>query len=478
VPTPVDDVGPHVDALVEFMRLYSAKGPDLDKPTDEWRAVRDKLKFFTSAAAADFVSSANDTFVSAVFGFARALARGYAFVARPDGRRNTARFIGYQSNLTVDPGTIQLDATADIDGITPLCPDQRRPCPVQKADYSNLHIVNIPSMLTKKQRLPTFLAKGRPNKHAYAEWMADVIKANMEPGQRGLVVCKKSLIDDQVIPNWPDRDKRFENKESYTIRYGWELEGRHLSVTNWGAGIESNAWKDADVVFLFDEFFVPKRSIIATAQGLLGLNAMQGPLKELKGYNSRYPVVDQLWEGHLLRWQRQMCLRGKGRDFDARGVCGKQKLVTSADPKRLLANLDKLFPGAKVECLDRGKRSGTQAQALLALLGRPGLPSTLSTKWISEQLGTPWRQITQHLSDDIWRAIENLGWRYVSRKGRAGSIFERKIVQPALPVAVPLTVPRNRTAEDLVRSAAIKATILPKAIPTPALEPAPSIWDF
>jgi len=32
----------------------------------------------------------------------------------------TARYIGYQNNLVVDPGTLLLDATADIDGIVQL----------------------------------------------------------------------------------------------------------------------------------------------------------------------------------------------------------------------------------------------------------------------------------------------------------------------------------------------------------------------
>jgi hypothetical protein len=43
---------------------------------------------------------------------------GYAFIARPNGGERTARYIGYQHNLVVDPGTLLLDATAtaDIDG--------------------------------------------------------------------------------------------------------------------------------------------------------------------------------------------------------------------------------------------------------------------------------------------------------------------------------------------------------------------------
>ena len=75
-------------------------------------------------------------------------------------------------------------------------------------------------------------------------------------------------------------------------------------------------------------------------------------------------------------------------------------------------------------------RTGTKqsyAHALLDILSRPGLPNVLSTKWISEQMHTPWRNVSKHvlILDDVQRAVANLGWRYVSRKGRLGSTFER-----------------------------------------------------
>jgi hypothetical protein len=40
---------------------------------------------------------------------------------------------------------------------------------------------------------------------------------------------------------------------------------------------------------------------------------------------------------------------------------------------------------------------------------------------------TPWRNVSKHVMilDDVRRATANLGWRYVSRKGRLGSTFER-----------------------------------------------------
>jgi hypothetical protein len=268
-----------------------------------------------------------------------------------------------------------------------------------------------------------------------------------------LVICKLALIEQEAVPNWPEGDERFDNKDAYTAQYRWEIEGRKLCVAHWGTGIGANTWKDAEVVFLFDEFWIPLRVAIATAQGLLGHNATQRPLRALKGYNSRHAAIDLLWEGHLLRWLKQMALRGRARQFDERGVCGPQKLVTSADRTRLLANFARLFPGAKLEIVEGKTEQETQAQALLSLLSRPGLPTFLTTKCICQQMGTPWRQMTQHLSADVKRAIENLGWRYVSRKGRLGSTFER-----VLPMSVTATSPSSPTATLLPPMPAVCTT--------------------
>jgi hypothetical protein len=396
-----------------------------------------------------------------VFAFARALARGYAFITRPTGGQHTAHFIGYENNLAIDPGTIQLDATADIDGITQLCP-WRIAQPVPAARYDNLQVVSVPSLLPKNQRIRNYLRLPK-NRRAYADWMADVIKVHMEPGQRGLVICKLGLIEQEAVPS------------------EWDLDGRKLSVAHWGTGIGSNAWQDAEVVFLFDEFFIPRGVSIATAQGLLGANAMQGPLKALKGYNSRHDAVDLLWEGHLLRWLKQMALRGRGRQFDEHGVCGVQKLVTSADRTRLLSKWDRLFPGAKLTMVNPPEADGhsTLAQTLLATLSRHGsngggsATAVITTQHLSKQLGKPWREIAHHLKDDVWRSIENLGWRYVPvagrpRKGQLGSRFERAVVQPPMP---PVRTPAQ-PAETMAHVAALqRRPELARAVPS-------SPWDF
>jgi hypothetical protein len=98
-----------------------------------------------------------------------------------------------------------------------------------------------------------------------------------------------------------------------------------------------------------------------------------------------------------------MTLRGGARQFDENGVCNPQKLVTSADRTRLLANFDRLFPGATIEVMPlvgavggsgaitaNGRstaRGRPYAAELIDIFGRPGLPNVISTSWISEENG-------------------------------------------------------------------------------------------
>src|SRR5258708_14674391 len=195
--------------------------------------------------------------------------------------------------------------------------------------------------------------KAAKNRRAYVAWMEDTIRANMETGQKGLVVCKKTLFENEDVP------------ENATEVANWDIDGRQLYTTHWGTGIGSNTWRDAEVVFLFDEFFVPRRVMIASAQGLQNHRATEGDLSKMKTLNSKAPAVDLLEQGHLLRWQKQMPLRGHGRCFDEHGNCGEQKLVYVGDRKRLLAHANTLYPGAKIVSQPGNSRPKTKADALL-----------------------------------------------------------------------------------------------------------------
>ena len=305
-----------------------------------------------------------------------------------------------------------LDATSDIDGVSLLCP-WREHQEVPKARYDNPEIVHVPAPATiRKKRLSQHL-KSHKNRKEYVHWMVSAIMEHVESGQRALVVCKKTLFDNENVPTWPVSDPRHSDHELYTKNWGWDVDGRKLCAIHWGTGIGENTWNEADVVLLFDEFWLPRRTVIATTQGLRHHKATEGDLGNMGAMNSKAPAADIIEEGHRLRWTKQMALRGRGRSYDAQGVCGPQKLVCSGDFKKLLAHSEALFPGAQIQIVcpeDGGKQ--TQADAFLAILSRPKLPPKLTTQWIGQQMKKPWRDVSKHVlkQEAVLKAIENLGW--------------------------------------------------------------------
>jgi hypothetical protein len=432
-------VGPHMDTLVRFMHPRTFGGASIEKPTDDpeaWRAAED-LQWFASSEASYFVRDHRGLMpdcLEAVFGFAKALARGYGFLARDGQGTQNTHFIGYESNLITTQGTLLLDATADIDGVSQLCP-WREHSELPQASYGNLKVLHVPQFT--KAKLHRFF-KLPSNRRAYTAWMVETIKEHMAPGQKGLVVCKQRLIDEENVPRWIEEDQHSDSDES---TYYWEIEGRRLCAVNWGRGIGSNAWKEADVVFLFDEYYLPRRIVIARAQGYRKHKAIEGALGSMHTLNAKAAAVDILLEGHLLRFTKQMALRGRGRRYDEHGACEPQKVVASGDLKRLVANFNRLFPGAEIESVRPRKASlkkEKQAEGFLAVMSRPGLPQTISTSWLGQQMHTPWREVSKHVlpQEDVQQALANLGWLYAPKSGRGGGSFVRSTGETRLSDAV------------------------------------------
>ena len=426
------DVSGPMDRLLLFMM------PDTIRPTSnninrasDWfgqEFVENELHWFTSKEAEQIVKryAAEIPGLDQLFGFAKALTVGCAFSVFSN---QVTRFVGWQSKLMVYPGTVLLDATADIDGVTHICP-WRKHTKVPQANYGNLEIIHVPQHTKRRQ---SEYLKTASNQRAYVNWLVDLIKEHMAPGERGLVVCKKTLIDAERLPNWPEGDPRFRDPDSYTKRYEWEIEGRQLCVTHWGTGIGSNDWKDADVVFLLDEFHIPRRVSAAQAQGLNSHKADQGALATMKTINSKSYAVDLLAEGHRLRWTKQLALRGRGRSYDEHGNCGKQRLVISSDLQGFTANAERLFPGTTVTVVGDYADGSKQADQVLKALSNPELPHKLTTTELSVLIGKPWRSMsTNVLTPEFERSLGAIGWRYVTHKGRGGSYFKRTTPRHAL----------------------------------------------
>src|SRR6266536_1299825 len=108
--------------------------------------------------------------------------------------------------------------------------------------------------------------------------------------------------------------------------------------------------------------------------------------------------VDGVWEGHLLRWNKQMALRGRGRVFDEHGICGKQKLVFTGDYERLLLYKDRMFPGSKLTpfreetALSSWK---TRRRQLVEILSSPKLTNVVTTNEIADLMQVKaWRDVS------------------------------------------------------------------------------------
>jgi hypothetical protein len=209
-----------------------------------------------------------------------------------------------------------------------------------------------------------------------------------------------------------------------TKPFAWNMDGREMAVTWYGGyGIGANDWKEADVVLLFDDFHLPKRAQIATLQGLKGHTANEGFFGDSTGVSQK--ELEQLSDGHVLRWLKQMAMRGRGRVLDGQGVGAPQKLVLTGDLVRLVKHRSALFPGAKLSLEPNTPK--TLLQRLIYVLADVGEGTEVSTKIIAERLGRPWRDISGNLSKTKdWKVVvEGIGWTYHGGSGSKPGCFRR-----------------------------------------------------
>jgi hypothetical protein len=330
------------------------------------------------------------------------------------------------------PGMVLLDATADIDGISAIC-RWRKHAELPQERYDNLHIVHVPSVATGNLR--QWLSQ-RDNIYSYVAHIQNLVRHHVPPGGRALVVCTKALAVAEDILGWSENVKQFLNRtapedlqgalsnDEFTEERAWSLDGRLVAVTWFGGyGIGANLWRKADVVIVCDDYYLPQRVVKATLQGLRGHKATQGLLAEAD--NRWSDELNHLHDGHILRWMKQMALRGKGRDMDKHGVCGHQKLVITGDLLRVLGHRPKVFPGAKIT--PTPNTSGQWLEKLAVLLLSPDLPQEVSTKTIGQKLGGDWGNISSNLKrhSRFLQVIESTGWIYCPGKGRKLGCFRR-----------------------------------------------------
>jgi hypothetical protein len=430
--------------LDQFVRQRKHGERNLETPLhdDQWHIAFD-LQWFGTEEASLYArthmaslqhkrrGNASPKDIEMVFGFARCMVAVQAFIKRSNKGLQGARFVGYERSFPELPGMVLLDATAEIDGVTELCP-WRQHHKTRPERYDNLEITQVPSVV--EGTLSKWLDH-EANRTTYARHILQTVLEHVRPGQRALIVCKQDIVVARpTINGWSKHMELFTTKKPVGPAaegekregFPWQYQGRSLGLTWWGGyGIGANDWQDADVVLLFDQFHLPGYTVAAMTQGLMSANATEPPLSEMLDTRSRPAPVKTIEVGHLLRWTRQMALRGKARQFDDTGRCGMQKLVVVGDDLFLVEHSARLFPGAKVAYADTGE--GSLLQRLISVLRTAPLPDTVKAVEVGKLLGVVWGDVTSNLVKHarFKPLLAGIGWTYVPGRGRGGSRFDR-----------------------------------------------------
>ena len=140
------DVKMKMEPLLDFIHVQSKrKGNTVETPNDDpegWRVARD-LAWFAGDEAEQFVLSNSREIkqLDKVFGFAAQMHNNCAFIYRRGGGDNGSHFMAYVPVATPTGNSVLLDATADIDQVSELCP-WRVQVSVPQVRYDNLHVVH------------------------------------------------------------------------------------------------------------------------------------------------------------------------------------------------------------------------------------------------------------------------------------------------------------------------------------------------
>ncbi|MES2832859.1 MAG: hypothetical protein V4695_12815 [Pseudomonadota bacterium] len=269
-----------------------------------------------------------------VVDFLRAAAQGRAFYSRKE-----HRFFAYTLHLGTDyPGFVLLDATSELAGLVTLHPDVSM-VPVVHVNYERLEVLRM-DMPDKFRKVREAL-KVAADRAEYGLYIRESVLANTQAGDDVLVVVHKDVLTDGAIISASG------NPENPT-----DWEGRKVNTQHWGAGVGSNQFRKKTHVFMFGSFYQPGSATIAQAHGWSGkaLSIERLALAEsvpiAGGLYSPRGDYRQVQEGNVLKWIKQLAMRGNARNVNGEGKCGAMKLFLTLELGMLLPNMQRLFPGA------------------------------------------------------------------------------------------------------------------------------------
>jgi hypothetical protein len=233
---------------------------------------------------------------------------------------------------------VLLDATADLNGLVALN-EAIEEVKVPEVSYENLTVLHLqqPKQFKRIAEVTKSAAQARP----YAEWMKSIVLANTQPGDDVLVVTHLAMLAHQYLPDAGDATKPVD----------WD--GRKVNTLHWGGPwIGLNDFKNKTHVFCFSEFYQKRSTTIAQAHGWSGRPLDQDTLKLAEGRRVQGDefaptgMYRSAFEGHLLRWTKQLAMRGRARAVDRNAKAAPMVLVTSMDKGRLARNFNRMFPKA------------------------------------------------------------------------------------------------------------------------------------
>lgn len=322
------------------------------------------------------------------------------------------------------PGLVLLDATADWSDLVLF--GRARRVPVPQADYSRLELRHL-DQPKRFQRVDQVI-RDRHSASAYADWMKDAVLANTEPGDDVLIVAHKPAL------SWlaPKGDRR----KYPTLTWA----GRTVDLEHFGGGVGLNCWRRKNVVVIFGEFVKPRWATVATVHAFTGRaptgRDLQGATsaKGADGYTPKGETYASAQEAHVLRWSKQLAMRGAARNLDGDGRCQPMRLVVSMGYEKLVRNLGRLFPGCPMPrpAVDPAKRTtgerkdekGTGRDGLVRLLIDRSKP-LYGADEVERLTGIPSRNLSSAFrSPRIEAVARSYGWalRKAKELGKAGRL--------------------------------------------------------
>ncbi|MET0100094.1 MAG: hypothetical protein ABW078_00035 [Sedimenticola sp.] len=342
--------------------------------------------------------------------FLRAASQSSCFYSKMD-----KTFTAYQLDFEPQPGFMLLDATADINGLLELHPEIGIVRDVPQVNYENLKVrcAKLPKGFKSIREITKDHEKGEK----YGRWIRRTVLANTKPGDDVLVVTHKDVLGLHFVKPADD----VENPDDW--------EGRKVNTLNWGAGVGQNSWKNKTHVFLFNEFYPPRHKTISETHGW-SLKPVSDEV--LQDANSKKIGTDRYrpqgiylnpFVGHLLRWSKQLAMRGNARNIDAQGNCQPMTLVVTTPLPDLLEHFERLYPGAP---LPRAAEKPNGVEDIVAeVSGRDGLidllidapRSILGADEVQRRTGIQQSKLSREMSAESVQAVaQAYGWSLRSAK--------------------------------------------------------------